>query len=142
MIELAAPKEYWITPAYILDDITGGCGPGGLGDFLVPDRLDWPWPWGLSIKKACRIHDYMYHVGETRADKKLADEVFLNNMIRIINNARKTWFGRQRFKQRLKRAEAYYYAVHRFGGPAYWKGKDSKEREDVWKAGSLQLGYC
>lgn len=127
-MKLFAPESYWQTPPHILDEITGGCGPGGFGDYLVPDNIDWPWPWGLSIFPACRIHDYMYHIGETREEKVTADIVFLNNMVRIVENANGWRIIKHR---RLKRAWIYYKAVDRFGGVAYWKDKNSDEEEQA-----------
>lgn len=118
---LFAPKEYWKMPDDILDEITGGCGPGGFGDLLIPDTL-----WGLSISPACRIHDYMYAIGETLSDKDMADRVLLNNMIRIIQ-AKTRWKLLKLL--RLRRAVIYYYSVCRFGGFAYWRGKNKDEEE-------------
>jgi hypothetical protein len=125
-MKLFAPEEYWSTPPHILDEIVNGCGPGGIGDALVPDNIDWPWPWGLSITPSCRIHDYMYFVGETIDDKKAADRVFLNNMVRQIDAAGGFFLLKRR---RKNRAWIYYQAVYRFGGPAFWSGKNKPEEE-------------
>ena len=77
MLGLRTPNNYGDQPCNIydasqdmLDDCAGGCGPGGIGDMLVPDRM-----WFLSVKPACRVHDWMYTWGVTKEDKKLADEV-------------------------------------------------------------------
>lgn len=120
-VKLYAPESYWETPEHIIDDLTGGCGPGGFGDWLVPDTV-----YGLSVFPACRIHDYMYGVGETLADKKEADRVFLNNMVRLIK-AKAAWKWLRRL--RLRRARTYYYFVKEFGGSAFWKGKNRPEEE-------------
>lgn len=121
MIKLFAPKEYWNTPKEEVDKVTGGCGPGGKGDWLVPDTM-----YGLSVKPACRIHDYMYAFGETIEDKESADRAFLNNMLRIIIEVTKWYLMR---KLRIWRAYTYYKAVKKFGGPAFWKNKNSDEEE-------------
>jgi len=116
-LELFAPPDYWTMPVEALKEIAGGCGAGrGLGDTLVPDTA-----WGLSIKPACKIHDFMYHFGECLEDKKAADRVFLNNMIRIIE-------ARTRFsflaRLRLQRCRTYFFFVKYLGGPAFWKRKN------------------
>ena len=92
-----------------------GCGSGWTAK-IIPDSI-----YGLSICMACAIHDYMYEVGKTIADKEEADRVFLNNMIRIID-AKDAWYYPHSLARR--RALKYYEAVHNFGGDAYWKGKN------------------
>lgn len=112
-VELYAPKQYWALPE---SERRGGCGPGGLGDWLVPDTI-----WLLSVRPACKIHDFMYSVGETISDKDEADRVFLNNMLRLVEAA-----GGPEWLRRLRanRAHTYYLAVKTFGGPAFWSGKN------------------
>ena len=112
-LKLYAPKSYWDTPKHVIDALVNGCGPGKFGDYLVPDTL-----YGLSVKAACRIHDWMYAEGETIEDKDSADRTFLNNMLRIIYHTTKWWILR---KLRVHRAYMYYKAVKKFGGPAFWK---------------------
>ena len=116
-VKLFAPPAYWRTSKKALDTIAGGCGPGGRGDWLVPDTM-----YGLSVKPACKIHDWMYFMGETIEDKKEADRVFLNNMLRIVVAVTKWWILR---KLRIWRAYTYYKAVKQFGGPAFWNNKNS-----------------
>lgn len=88
------------------------CGPQNYLDYLIPDAL-----WGLSIKQACCIHDYMYTAGRTQADKETADRVFLENMLVLIDAAKSNRFLRW---MRRRSAWSYYQAVHRFGGPIFW----------------------
>lgn len=129
-LKLYAHPDFWTLTEEQLAEIVGGCGPGGLGDYLVPDNIDWPWPWGLSIKPACKIHDFDYHMGQTLEDKKRGDRVFLNNMIRIIQAETKWSWVRRR---RLRRANLYYEAVKQFGAPAFWAGKNNDaEFQEVW----------
>jgi hypothetical protein len=113
--KLYAPVEYWLLNPEEKSRICNGAGPKGYG-WLVPDTL-----YGLSIKSAADIHDYMYYVGTTLQDKQEADRVFLNNMLRIIeaNTSFKplAWL-------RTHRAYKYYWAVERFGGPAFWNDKN------------------
>lgn len=123
-VKLYAPERFGrqpccfhdATPAQIAS-IAGGCGPGGLGDYLVPDKL-----WGLSVKLACQIHDWQYHYGVTLQDKIDADLNFRDNMVRIIK-AQNSWGIIENL--RLNRARIYYEAVKNFGGPAFWSGKSS-----------------
>ena len=121
-IKLYAPPSYWRCSSDELNAVTGGCGPGGKGDYLVPDTM-----YGLSVFRACQIHDYMYYVGKTAADKKEADRVFLNNMVRIIN-AETKWKWLRSLRKR--RAYAYYKAVDLFGGGSFWDGKNRPETFD------------
>ena len=120
-VKLFAPPAYWDTPAEDVDKITGGCGPGRFGDWLVPDSLLF-----LSIKKACRIHDFMYAIGETIDDKERSDRVFLNNMLRLIMAGAKFWLLRN---PRMRMAYGFYEMVKRYGGPAFWHGKNSDKEE-------------
>ena len=115
-MRLYAPPSYWETPKEKIDRITGGCGPGGFGDWLVPDTI-----YGLSVFQSCRIHDYMYHIGKSLTDKEEADRVFLNNMIRQIRDGTK-WKWLMFFRR--QRAKTYYLFVKEFGGPAFWDGKN------------------
>jgi hypothetical protein len=127
-MKLFAPIEYGDQPCSfhfatqeMRDDIAGGCGPGGTGDLIVPDTL-----WGISVKPACAIHDWMYAFGLSAKDKALADRIFLNNMVRLIK-ARNSWGFLENL--RLRRARTYYLAVKYFGGPSFWRGKNLDKEE-------------
>lgn len=118
MPELYAPQTYWqLTPA-AHEEICNGCGAAGWKGGLIPDHLLW-----LSIRDACDIHDYMYHVGTCLADKEEADRVFLNNMLRIIE-AESIWILK---RWRRHMAMDYYGAVKDFGGPFFWADKNKQE---------------
>lgn len=94
------------------------CGPNGWKIDFVPNHL-----WGVSIKEACCIHDWMYTEPRDAGlnHKNYADRVFLNNMIRLVN-----YHSRSKFLTALRRAKAYKYflAVQAFGGPSFWLGKN------------------
>jgi hypothetical protein len=124
-VKLFAPPFYWqLIEDGRLEESFGddlGCGPGGLGDLMVPDVI-----LGANMFEACKIHDVMYRSGETLADKESADRTYLNNMIRIIAASPGSWGLR---KARLWFAHKYYMAVHKYGGPAYWDGKNLPEEE-------------
>lgn len=113
-IVLFAPEAYQRLSPSQKEKICNGCGSkGGLN---VPDTM-----YGLDMSEPCQIHDFMYHVGKTNADKEEADRTFLNNMNRVIEA--RSW----RFLKPLRyaRAKEYYIAVKYFGGSAFWKGKNN-----------------
>jgi len=117
-VKLYAPQEFWKAPEELKKRVCNGCGTKGLGGWLVPDTL-----YGLSIERACDVHDFMYEIGKTIEDKQAADRVFLNNMLRIIEAES---IG---ILKPLRRARAikYYGAVVDFGGPAFWCSKNKDE---------------
>lgn len=116
---LYAPRSYVEAPDVIRRIVVNGCGVGGWKGKLVPDTV-----WGLSIREACNIHDWMYHEGDTIKEKEEADRVFLNNMLRLVDAG--AWWLRG---VRRRRAHKYYLAVRMFGGPAFWEGKNPPETE-------------
>ena len=90
-------------------------GPGSWGDWFIPDTV-----WGLSIERACRIHDWSYHLG---INKQLADIQFLQNMERIIMaNTKWQWLK----SLRLRRAKIYYTAVKFAGDSSFAKDNNNK----------------
>ena len=118
-VMLYAPPQYWRLSRKVRDKLLNGCGPAGMLNWLVPDTV-----YGLSIKAACNIHDFMYMTGVTEEHRREADRVFLNNMIRIIdahtsNNVLK--------RLRYRRAKTYYAFVDNYGGPWFWKDKNPSE---------------
>jgi hypothetical protein len=111
---LFAPPEYWRLPES--ERLRMGCGPGYMGDLIVPDTF-----YGLSVKPACGIHDFMYKIGRVEADREIADRVLLNNCVRIVIAGTS---GRLLLRLRLRRARTYWWFVAEFGGPAFWNGKN------------------
>lgn len=118
---LYAPESYIAASPEVRAQVINGCGPGGWKVDLVPDTV-----YGLSIKEACNIHDWMYAVGTTLEDKKEADRVFLNNCLRLVNEQNSFW-GKLLRTPRRARVYNYYLAVKAFGGPAFWSGKNRPE---------------
>ena len=53
------------------------CGPGKLGDWLVPDG-----PWA----EVCEEHDLLYRRGGDKKDRLEADILMLSNMLRVAYN--------------------------------------------------------
>ena len=99
-----------------------GCGPGGFGDFLVPDTV-----WGLNITDACRNHDWGYRFAHDCSEEGRArhDRILRNNGIKIVRFHTKNWLLR---KLRLRRVQTYYTMVRSFGGPAYWEERNEKDQ--------------
>ena len=80
---------------------------------MVPDTT-----WGgLSILRACRIHDYDYAIG---TDKKVADKRFHKNMMLIVE-ACTTWKWLK--KLRMHQVDTYHWAVSAKGDSFYQKAR-------------------
>ena len=58
---LLAPDSYINASQEEIENKTGGCGPGDIGDWFVPDTM-----YGESVFLACQIHDWMYGEGKTQ----------------------------------------------------------------------------
>jgi len=108
---LDAPSSFWITDEPTLAMITGGCGPGALGNFGWFDAI-----WGLNVRPACAIHDFEYGIGTTLLQKNIADLRMFNNMMLIINNQSQSRILRC---LRRYRATSYYNAVSEGGLEAF-----------------------
>jgi hypothetical protein len=117
-VNLFAPESYIKASPEVKAQVLNGCGTAGWKGELIPDNL-----LGLTIHDCCDIHDWMYTVGQTVADKEEADRVFLNNLIRICGQSR-TWIMK---RLRLRAAYGYYEAVEHFGGPAFWANVNEKK---------------
>lgn len=100
--------------------VCNGAGPAGWG-WLVPDTM-----YGLSIREAANIHDWMYAEGETPADRREADDLFYANCRAIIRKHTKSRILRL---LRYARAWIYYRAVRRGGERAFMKGKGQADAE-------------
>jgi len=114
--KLITPREYEKLDKRELELICNGCGTEGWKGKLVPDTI-----YGVNITKACNIHDFMYFNGMTMKDKKEADDVFLKNLLTIVNHSPKwsSWLN----GLRRRRVNKYYLAVKHFGKKAYLAGK-------------------
>ena len=128
-MRLYAHKECWdFMEQHPAEFHSFGCGPGGLGDFFVPDTM-----YGLDISLACKIHDwyYRFYDGNSEADRKMADMIFRDNLLIIIRANSKSRVLRW---LRERRCEKYYHLVRSFGGPAFYE-----EREPVDEFNGLIL---
>lgn len=121
--DLLVPQSFINATQKEIEDKTGGCGPGGIGDWFVPDTM-----YGESVFLACQIHDWMYGEGKTEEDRFYADMVFDWNMKILILKSPET--GEMEDERldlfRLRRVTTYFEAV-RFGGEdAFYNGKTMK----------------
>jgi hypothetical protein len=108
-----APASFLLAVEPHLIEVCNGCG--GDGSWIKPPET----VYGLDVSAACIIHDFQYSEGGTPEDKIEADQIFLDNMLRIIERN-----GNSAFKVtqclRRRRALKYWYAVHLFGGPYFY----------------------
>ena len=108
---LFAPRSFANADSSELSKVCNGAGTEGLN---VPDKF-----WGLSIRDAADIHDWMYSRSQTIEDKWISDFVFLMNMLLTIvwydHNSAEMFWERRKFWLRLKLACVYYVAVNRWG---------------------------
>lgn len=111
-LKLYAPLTYWEASEEERAKICNGCGAkDGLS---VPSSF-----YGLCIKEACNIHDWMYQHGTTQADKLFADAMFRLNLTMIIDTNSNIFMA----MLRQGRAAKYYIAVAKWGNKAYWINK-------------------
>lgn len=118
MYRLYAPRSYREADPALRSQHCNGCGPKGALAGIIPDTM-----YGLDVSEACNIHDWMYTFGKTIGDKDEADRTFLNNLLRLIQNAG-GWAVTRWLRRR--RALKYFWAVKHFGGPAFWAGKNNE----------------
>ena len=126
MTELFADPACWEFKKKHPEDFESfGCGPGGIGDFLVPDTV-----YGLSVNPCCRIHDwyYRFYPGNTEADREMADRVFKNNMIRLVTAKTKIKWLRW---LRLRRVSTMYTMVRFAGAPAFFGERNTSSEVEV-----------
>ncbi len=81
--------------------------------------------WDLDISESWNILLYMYHFARPIIkDKKEADRIFMNNMLRLItaktDNVFLKWLRR-------KAAFKLYINMVRYGGPIFWAGKNDSD---------------
>lgn len=118
-MKLYAPIEYWNAAQKQRAENCNGCGSElDLSGKLVPDTM-----YGLNIRQACCIHDWMYRFGKTYADKLFADAIFLLNLCLIII-AKSNWFT---MGLRLLRATKYFVAVVKAGEESFFYEKEKNK---------------
>lgn len=101
---------------------TFGCGPGGIGDYLVPDTM-----WGLDISEACRIHDWFYRFCPDRSEKakRYADWLMLQNCLDIVHRESKSRIAKQ---LRIIRCHTYFFMVSTLGKKAWGSGRSVRDK--------------
>ena len=131
MTKLITKYDYDNAPLEAKKTICNGCGPANSGwkSKIIPNTI-----YGLSVKEACYIHDWMYYFGVSDYGKELADKVFLENMYKLIADG--SWW--LRFLRR-RRALKYYLAVKFFGKRAYMADKEGTNNEIFVKDYELKL---
>ena len=108
--QLLGSPAFFALPDAVRAVRTNGCGPAGIFNALVPEKMH-----GLDVSPGCDIHDDRYK----RQDPKLrADIEMLGNHARIIGTAAFEE-GKWLTVKRLYRAASYCAAVVLFGGKAY-----------------------
>ena len=85
------------------------CGPGHLGDILIPDNI-----FGVDLRPSCHIHDYSWRVAEpTKEDFNQSNLMFLRNMRNAVKHFQKS---KNLLGISYMIAESYYDAVNSFLG--------------------------
>lgn len=108
---ITVPFSLWSCDDVNLALFINGCGPRGLGDKIIPDKILF-----ISVKPACMVHDFEYQIGVTLRDKKNADERFKNNLLAIVNK-RSSFWPLKVLRRHI--ALGYYTAVKDFGHRAF-----------------------
>ena len=108
--------EYSHRTGYVRKPDCNKCG-SGWSSKIIPNSIIF-----MSIAEICCIHDDRYECGATIEYKAMSDREMKNNILRKINS--QPWYYPKRIARVI--AQGYYEAVDKFGGPAYWDGKDAK----------------
>ena len=96
-----SPADLAPTPAEA-QQATTACGPGGVGDQLVPDSGPW-----FNFTAACANHDGCYgaQLGQAYCDSRFRDDMYAHCATRV-------WYQRALCRNT---ANVYYEAVRQFG---------------------------
>ena len=106
-------------PVNFTDPLGLQCGPGGKGDWLVPDRLRTPLGKAFDFSGPCLNHDKCY--GRCGSSKVKCDENLRSDIFKVCaTTPNATAYDRAVCRDY---AELYYQAVKRFGSGAYKNGQ-------------------
>ncbi|MCA1593391.1 MAG: hypothetical protein LC754_12230 [Acidobacteria bacterium] len=95
------------------------CGPGKLGDYVVPDSYTALGGTTFRFNGPCQRHDNCY--GQCKRSKEQCDVGLLDDLIKVCNT---TPGASKADRRRCRRtARDYYTAVKKFGSPDCKKGK-------------------
>lgn len=122
-----APNSYWEASEEQRAKVCNGCG--AKGGTKVPNTM-----WGLNIKQACNIHDWMFENGATLADFYFSNAVFIMNLALIIVENGSKWLA----PLRLARATKYFLAVQELGQDAYWVNNIRNNKMYITYKGSFR----
>ena len=84
------------------------CGPGRIGDWLVPD-----WAYGLDMRRCCQGHDGGYE-NPGRLSRKAIDKMFLVCLLKKIA------IHEPKYRRTLVTVAYTYYWAVRVGGWVAW----------------------
>ena len=98
--------------------IVMACGPGKLGDWLVPDSM-----LGLKLDEACAAHDRCY-AEAGGPDRLHCDWKFLETMLTLVRH-----YAVRRRRWMFWVAVLYYAAVRLLGGRAFKRARARAARE-------------
>ena len=102
------------TPEEIAN-ICNGCGPKGIGAFVLNKLGGW------DKTEACNIHDWDYEYAEaTDEAKHYCDRVFLWNLVVLAMQE-----GLKDLSERLEQANRFYNAVVIGGYISFWANKNA-----------------
>ncbi len=106
-----------------LADLSNGCGPASMKVKLIPDSI-----LGVDFFPACSGHDACYAFGEDEDDKRLADRIFLFNLLAAVDEhcIENGIVDRVQRVACREAAFAYYKAVADWGKSAFWAGKEKR----------------
>lgn len=120
LCELDAPKSFSETDSETIAANVNLCGTDDLSGDLVPETI-----YFYYIGDCCVIHDWDYFDAQPSDEiKKVCDRRFRNNLLREMRVACKSGWRKRIKKLFRRRIKTYYKAVHSFGGPAFWDGKE------------------
>lgn len=110
---LLAPACFWSATSDWISDHSNGCGPASAKIDLIPDKI-----MGIDFTPACIIHDICYSIGLDEEDKRLADRLFLFNLLTLVDAHSGALARFERIAQR-EAAFTYYKAVSDWGKKAF-----------------------
>ena len=120
-LPLYIPQNYLQATDKQRASVCNGCG--AKNGAKVPNTI-----WGISIKTACNIHDWMFNIGKTKGDYYFANIMFFWNMTAIVVNASNVFT----LLIRMERVLTYFLGVMSSKGvKAYWVDKSVKDESNT-----------
>jgi len=107
--------QFWELNFKQLLEIWNGIGAAGSAwNILIPSTF-----YGLNMDLPSLPHDVEYKLGQSEEDRKIADDNYLENMYKLIEQE-SCWLLKW---PRRRRAYKYYLSVRVFGKVAFWEDK-------------------